>query len=369
MERLLADAEELSGVHYDISNLGDVYSAIHVIQENLGLTGVAAEEASETFSGSFNAMKAAAQNFLGVLATGGDVQAALQTLIETSTTFLVDNLAPMIGQIGQGLVQVAIALKPYVIDFVHQIPGWLAENLPGMIATIAELVAALLTGILEVAGDLLQNGLLPLVGGVLDQVAGAVSDGFGRIKDAFWSILQPVYNAIVSGITAVRSTVTGILGGIRSAFVNTFNRIKNFLSPMIQWLKGIFNFQWNLPKIKLPHFSISGGFSLNPPSAPHFSIDWYDKAMNKAMVLDGPTVFGASGSSLLAGGESGAEVVSGEAHLVDLIKDAVTGGARAVPSITIIVNPSQGMDEKQLADAVADRLNVEISKQKGAFAG
>ena len=73
MERLLADAEKLSGVHYDIDNLGDVYAGIHVIQENLGLTGVAAEEASETFSGSMNAMKASAQNVLANLALGEDI--------------------------------------------------------------------------------------------------------------------------------------------------------------------------------------------------------------------------------------------------------------------------------------------------------
>ena len=70
MERLLADAEKFSGVRYDISNLNDVYEAIHVIQDNLGVTGTTAKEASSTFSGSFASMKAAAKNLLGVMTTG-----------------------------------------------------------------------------------------------------------------------------------------------------------------------------------------------------------------------------------------------------------------------------------------------------------
>ena len=85
MERLLADAQEFSGVEYDIDNLGDVYEAIHVIQENLGLAGVAADEASTTFSGSFNAMKAAAQNFLGSLTLGEGVSEAMSQLATSAS--------------------------------------------------------------------------------------------------------------------------------------------------------------------------------------------------------------------------------------------------------------------------------------------
>ena len=97
MERLLKDAEEFSGVHYDIDNLGDVYEAIHVIQGELGLTGVAAAEASETFSGSFNAMKASAQNFLGSLALGEGVQESLNQLMTSASTFFFGNFLPMLA--------------------------------------------------------------------------------------------------------------------------------------------------------------------------------------------------------------------------------------------------------------------------------
>lgn len=103
MQRLLADAEKLTGVKYDLNNLSDVYSAIHAIQENLDITGTTAREAATTFTGSFESMKSAAQNVLGKIAIGENVTPALQALLETTRTFLFNNFFPMIGNILSGL--------------------------------------------------------------------------------------------------------------------------------------------------------------------------------------------------------------------------------------------------------------------------
>ena len=103
MQRLLADAEKLTGVKYDINNLSDVYQAIHAIQENLDITGTTAKEAASTFSGSFESMKAAAQNVLGKLALGENILPSLHALLKTTSTFLFDNFLPMVGNIFSGL--------------------------------------------------------------------------------------------------------------------------------------------------------------------------------------------------------------------------------------------------------------------------
>ena len=103
MQRLLADAEKLTGVKYDINNLSDVYSAIHAIQENLDITGTTAKEAASTFSGSFESMKAAAQNVLGKLALGENILPSLHALLKTTSTFLFDNFLPMVGNVFSGL--------------------------------------------------------------------------------------------------------------------------------------------------------------------------------------------------------------------------------------------------------------------------
>ena len=102
------------------------------------------------------------------------------------------------------------------------------------------------------------------------------------------------------------------------------SRVKTSTS-IVNKLKSIFNFSWSLPHIKLPHFSISGSFSLNPPSIPHISVDWYRKAMNNGMILNSPTIFGMKDGSLLGGGEVGSETVVGTDSLMNMITSAVSG--------------------------------------------
>lgn len=103
MQRLLRDAQKISGVKYDINSLADVYEAIHVIQESLDITGTTAKEASETFSGSFAAMKSAVSNLMGNLAIGGDVKASMEQVVDSASTFLFKNALPMIGNVIKAL--------------------------------------------------------------------------------------------------------------------------------------------------------------------------------------------------------------------------------------------------------------------------
>ncbi|RVU94565.1 phage tail protein [Enterococcus avium] len=122
MQRLLADAEKLTGVKYDINNLSDVYNAIHAIQENLDITGTTAKEASETFTGSFNAMKASLKNVLGKMSLGQDIKPSLNQLAETTSTFFFGNFLPMVGNILKALpgafVTFVKAAIPYIKDGV-----------------------------------------------------------------------------------------------------------------------------------------------------------------------------------------------------------------------------------------------------------
>lgn len=115
MERLLADAKKLTGVKYDINNLADVYSAIHAIQEKMEITGTTAREASETLQGSFLSMKAAFKNTLGSLALGENIVPSLKGLAQTVTTFLIDNLIPMMLNI---LKSVPVASFAFLAEFL-----------------------------------------------------------------------------------------------------------------------------------------------------------------------------------------------------------------------------------------------------------
>ena len=159
---------------------------------------------------------------------------------------------------------------------------------------------------------------------VFAAVQQVASTAWTAIQTEITSVISSLQSSISSGLEAIRSTATSILEGIRSAFTTVFENIRSFVSGVVDWLKGIFNFEWSLPHIKMPHFSISGSFSLNPPSVPHFSVDWYRKAMNNGMILNSPTIFGASGNRLLGGGEAGPEAVVGVSSLMDMIQKAVS---------------------------------------------
>lgn len=138
---------------------------------------------------------------------------------------------------------------------------------------------------------------------------GTVQSTIGSKINAAWTTVTSAVNGIKSSVSSALSgalsTVQSIFGSIHSAISDKINAAKNVVSNAINAIKGFFNFSWSLPKLKLPHISISGSFSLTPPSVPHFGIEWYAEGG----ILTQPTIFGASGNNLLAGGEAGAEAV------------------------------------------------------------
>ena len=112
---------------------------------------------------------------------------------------------------------------------------------------------------------------------------------------------------------------------------------------------------------KMPHFSIVGEFSLNPPSVPHLSVEWYRKAMSDGMILNSPTIFGMRGNRLLAGGEAGSETVVGTKSLMEMIRDAVASMASHTTvnygGVTINVYAQPEQDVRELADEIGAELN------------
>ena len=156
---------------------------------------------------------------------------------------------------------------------------------------------------------------------------------------------------VISSFNQAGQAASNTLNSVKSGFTSTFNGIKSYMLGILSWLKGIFNFKWELPKIKLPHFSISGNFSLNPPSIPSFSIDWYKKAMQDGMIMNSPTIFGAAGGRLLAGGEAGPEAVVGVDSLRNMIIDAVAAAGGSGGKIIIPVYIGQDCIDEVVVDS------------------
>lgn len=159
---------------------------------------------------------------------------------------------------------------------------------------------------------------------VFETVRNAVSTAWQTISTTVSTAVNNVKTAISTGFESAKSTLSNILESIKTTVSNVFGGVWDFIQGVVEKLKNVFNFHWELPKIKLPHFSISGSFSLNPLSVPHLSVEWYKKAMDDGMILNSPTIFGAAGGKLLGGGEAGPEAVVGVDSLRSMIIEAVS---------------------------------------------
>lgn len=147
---------------------------------------------------------------------------------------------------------------------------------------------------------------------------------FNELKNQAAGKIDTLREKGVAGFEALRARGLEKFDNLRSGISEKLDAVNNFVFNTVQKLKDFFNFDWKLPHIKLPHFSMDGSFSLNPPSIPHIGVEWYKKAMDSPVIMDKPTAFGINPSGqIMAGGEAGSEVVSGTDTLMNMISAAV----------------------------------------------
>ena len=495
MERLLADAEKLTGVHYDISNLNEVYEAIHVVQTELGITGTSALEAATTIQGSVATMKSAWTNWVtGLMDDNADINQLTQDLIG-SVKQVIENVAPRVGEFFDSLVEsihnalaeypaaqaifdtVVDALKT-IKDTVSDVISFVVDNwsvikpiLEGVaiaigiittaviaynavqavkmameaaeVATLGALIAAQLASAaatlvalapyilivaaiaaviavivlcvkhwdeikekvvevwdkmvstIESAVEAVKEWFSNLKQGIADKVNSireAISEKFNAIKQKMSDTIQAAKDKVIEHFTrikdgirekiqAAKETVSNVVDNIKEKFSNGFNAAKETVvnifdnikqgikdkleaakqtvKDVIDKIKGFFNFEWHLPKLKMPHISITGEFSLMPPKVPKFSIDWYAKGG----VFDSPTLF-SNGGRLSGLGEAGAEAIvplENNTQWLDKIADKLAdkmGGNRPIV---------MQVDGKTFAEISVDSINA-LTRQRGSLA-
>lgn len=300
MQRLLTDAEKLSGVHYELGNLADMYSAIHIIQTDLDITGTTAKEAATTLTGSFAAMKAAAQNVLGDWSTGADLTAPMQALADTARTFLQGNLLPMIGNVLAGIPQLVYGLVPEVLQtgtelvsslaagFAQGIPAFLSTALPQLLSFTEELranagqfVDAGLNCITQLLNGLIAGlpQLIAYVPDIIINIAGIINDNMPKIlstgvnlvvalvKGIFQAVpallanWQKILQAILSVISAVNwvniggNILKSIGDGVKNMGSALLNSFKSAFSHPLEWLKGLLSKMHTFGKNVLKSFT------------------------------------------------------------------------------------------------------------------
>lgn len=284
MQRLLNDATKISGVKYDLGNLADMYSAIHIIQQEMDITGTTAREAATTLTGSFAAMKAAAENVMGNWSTGADLTEPLQALADTAQTFLVDNLLPMIGNVLAGIPEIVYSLVPELLQtgtellsslaqgFTEGIPEFFSTALPQLLAftdqlrdNAASFVDAGLNLITQLLNGLIAGlpDLIAYVPDIIINICGIINDNMPKILAECVSIIvqlvvgivkavpdllanwKKILQAVLSVISAInwlnigKNILTGVANGVKSMGSSMLNAFKGGFSSALNWIKSL----------------------------------------------------------------------------------------------------------------------------------
>ena len=231
MERLLADAEKLSGVHYDISNLNDVYEAIHVVQGELGITGTTAEEASTTIQGSAAAMKAAWQNMLtGIADENADFDGLINNLVKSIETF-AQNIIPRVEQALKGIGKLVSGLAPIIVE---ALPGLVENVLPGFIDAIMEVVNSIVEAIPEVIPVLIQ-ALVDIV----TQLIECLAENLPTIIEAVIQGLEQIMNSLAENLPTIISGITEMLLQVVQAIIsNAPQFLQAFLNLLLSFAEA-----------------------------------------------------------------------------------------------------------------------------------
>lgn len=245
--------------------------------------------------------------------------------MKTVITNVWNAIKSFISSVLEGIKTVITTVWNAISSTVTTVMNTIRNTISTVWNAIKSVVTSVINAIKSVISSVF-NAIKSTISSILNSIKSVFSSVWNGIKSTVSGVVNGVKSTISSGLNAAKNTVSNVLNGIKSKFSSIFESAKSIVSNAINKIKGFFNFSWSLPKIKLPHFSISGKFSLNPPSIPHFSVSWYRKAMDEPYLFTKPTLFDVNPATGTAkgAGEAGDEVMIGKDTMLNMIRQAVS---------------------------------------------
>lgn len=319
-----------------------------------------------------------------IKSTVSNALTAIQTVISTVWNAIVTFLSPILEGLKNTFTTIWNAIKTVVTTVVNAIKTvittvWNAisstvtsvmNTIRNTISTVWNAIKSVVTSVINAIKSVISsvfNAIKSTISSILNSIKSVFSSVWNGIKSTVSSVVNGVKSTISSGLNAAKNTVSNVLNGIKSKFSSIFESAKSIVSNAINKIKGFFNFSWSLPKIKLPHFSISGKFSLNPPSIPHFSVSWYKKAMDEPYMFTKPTLFDVNPATGTAkgAGEAGDEVMIGKDTMLNMIRQAVAvENAGLLDRFDLLIALLDAFFPK-----VLDMLNMSVVLEDGTLVG
>lgn len=313
------------------------------------LSGEAVESAV-AFNDQIDELKAkASQAFLEAGASLAETLVpALEKLVEVVTQVLswFGNLGGSTQALILSVLALVAAISP-VLGMISAISGAAAALNVGMLPMLGmiALIIAAVSAVIAIGVALYQNW---------DTIVAKCSEFSANVQAKF----EEIRASIGDKVEAAKKKVSDVFESIRKTIKEKIDAAKEAVSGAIEKIKGFFNFSWSLPSLKMPHFSITGEFSLVPPRVPHVSVDWYAKAMDTPILLNGATIFGAMNGNLLGGGEAGQEVILGLNKLKEMSGET---------NINIVINATPNQSEAEIARMVSRQIQNDIMRKKAVF--
>jgi phage-related protein len=392
MQRLLTDAEKLSGVKYDLSSYADIVDAIHVVQTEMGITGTTATEAATTIQGSANAMKSAWSNLItGMSNENLDLDKLVQNVIESVNTF-ADNLIPrlqiMLPRFVQGLTQLISGMIPYVAPALELLLPPLVEGVGGLVSGIVQALPAAVEAITAVIPMLVEQlmVLLPQIISAGVEIIAALASGIGdnlpalipAVVDAIITITEGLLDHIDLLIIAAGQLIAGLAQGLIEAIPRLIGRLPEIISAIVkgllkglaaigevgsQLVHGLFNgisnaATWLYEKVKGWASSVVGWikdfFGIHSPSK--VFADEVGKFIPPGITL------GVEQAMPRAMRDMGAQLSALSAIPMPGSTTTNLGG------VNIVVYGAQGQDVSELADIVMARMQTAVERREAVFA-